>query len=127
MANISELVAKYIAIRDKKAEIVADQKGVLDRINHALSRIEASMLEAMQGLGVESMRTPSGTAYQSTRTSAKVEDREAFLTFVRENEAWAFLESRANKTAVEEFLTEHQELPPGITITKKLTVGIRRS
>lgn len=126
-ANINELVEKYITIRDTKAQIVADQKVAMDRINNALKRIEERLLDEMNKLGTESMRTTAGTCYRTITTSAKVEDREAFIAFVRDNNAWEFLDSRANKTAVSEFLDEHKELPPGVSVARVATVNIRRS
>jgi len=125
--NINTLVEKYIAIRDTKSQIAAEPKAVMDRISNAMKKIEERLLDEMNTLGTESMRTPSGTCYKSITTSAKVEDREAFMDFVRGNNAWDFIESRANKTAVSAFLEEHQELPPGVSVTRASAVNIRRS
>ena len=125
--NIDTLVADYIKIRDMKAQIVAEQKQVTDRISKVLKKIEGQLMDAMTELGTESMRTPSGTCYRVIQTSAKVEDRDQYLEFVKANGAWAFLESRANKTAVEEYLEANGELPPGITVTRFATVNVRRT
>jgi hypothetical protein len=38
-----------------------------------------------------------------------------------------FLESKANKTAVAAYMEANGELPPGVNVSRKLTVGVRRS
>jgi hypothetical protein len=125
--SVDTLVEKYVKIRDKKAEIAAEQKKVMERINGALKKLEAAMMQEMQTAGAESIRTAAGTCYVSTKTTAKVQDREAFLDFVRENGAWDFIESRANPKAVEEYVGEHEELPPGVTTTRYSSVNVRRA
>ena len=77
--------------------------------------------------GQESAKTEHGTAYKATRMSTKVSDRDAFLNFVRENEAWEFLESRANKTAVTAYMEENEDVPPGVDVSRISTINIRRS
>jgi hypothetical protein len=125
--NTHDLIDRYIAIRDKKEEIAAEQKAVMARINNALSKIEKLLMEQLEEAGSESIRTPAGTCYRSIRTSVRVEDRDQFLDYVRENEAWDLLESRAAKKDVETFLEEHQDLPPGISVRRDAVVNIRRS
>lgn len=123
--NIEQLVARYVAIRDKKAQIAAERKETDDRINAAMRNIEAHILEQMNTLGTESMRTTAGTCYKSIKTSAIVDDRDSFIAFAVEHPE--FLESRANKTAVEAYLEESGELPPGVRVNRSVTVNVRRS
>lgn len=123
--NIEQLVARYVAIRDKKAQIAAERKETDDRINTAMRNIEARILEQMNTLGIESMRTTSGTCYKSIKTSAIVDDRDSFIAFAVEHPE--FLESRANKTAVEAYLENSGELPPGVRVNRSITVNVRRS
>lgn len=125
--QIAELIAKYVKIRDAKAEKEAAHKEELKRYNNALFKIEQALLKEFNETGQDSAKTPAGTAYRSTRTSAKVSDRDAFLAFVRDSDGWDFLENRVNKTAVEAFIEEHDELPPGVDVTRVVTINIRRS
>jgi hypothetical protein len=125
--QLDELIAKYIKIRDAKAEQEAAHKEHLKRYTNALNKIEQLLLKEFNETGQESAKTASGTAYRSTRTSAKVADRDTFLAFVRDNDGWDFLESRVNKTAVEAYIEEHDELPPGVDVSRAVTINIRRS
>lgn len=125
--QLADLVKKYLRIRDAKDELVAAHKKELARYTNAMTKIEQMLLSEFNETGQESAKTPFGTAYRSVKTSARVADRDSFFDFVRSNEAWDFLESRANKTAVQEYMDEHDELPPGVDVSRITTINIRRS
>lgn len=122
-----EIVQLYIALRDRRATRKAkyDADDADDKAKQ--EKLEGIMLHRMQESGSESIRTQFGTAFKSTRTSATVADRDMFLQFVRENEAWEMLESRVNKTAVEQYRAANDEIPPGVNVRTEVTVNFRRS
>jgi len=125
--KMSDLVAKYIELRDKKSEFKAAYDAKVGKIDEVLDQIENKLLEVFESTGMDSVKTEAGTAYKSTRTSASVGDREAFMEFVRTNDEWPLLEIRASKTAVEEYRAAHDDLPPGINWREERVVNIRRS
>ena len=127
MANVETIVAAYIQGRDQKAELKAKQAEEMKRFDEALDKLEGMALAALQQAGAESLRTSAGTVYQSTRTSATVADKSAFMDYVKDNSAYDLLDVRANKTAVEDFLSQHQDTPPGVVIRREVTVGFRRA
>jgi hypothetical protein len=69
---IDQIVEKYIALRDKKAQFKAEYEAKVAEIEAALDRIEKHLLEKMQEQGLKSLPTPMGTAYIQHRTSASV-------------------------------------------------------
>ena len=127
MVNVETIVAAYIQVRDQKAELKAKQAEEMKRFDEALDKLEGMALAALQQAGAESLRTSAGTVYQSTRTSATVADKSAFMDYVKDNGAYDLLDVRANKTAVEDFLSQHQDTPPGVVIRREVTVGFRRA
>lgn len=127
MANVETIVAAYIQVRDQKAELKAKQAEEMKRFDEALDKLEGMALAALQQAGAESLRTSAGTVYQSTRTSATVADKSAFMDYVKDTGAYDLLDVRANKTAVEDFLSQHQDTPPGVVIRREVTVGFRRA
>jgi hypothetical protein len=124
---VLQLVERYIKLRDAKAEIARVAKEKAARIDTVQKRIEAALLAQFNQLGLDNVKTAAGTAYKSTRTSATVADRDAMLEWVIANENWNFIESRVNKTAVEEFRNEHNDLPPGINWSEEIVINVRRS
>lgn len=125
--NVNDLVAAYVKARDKEAAIKAELDAKLNPVKELREKIEARLLKLMGDMGMESIRTESGTAYKSVRTSCTVADWDRFFDFVQAEEAWHMLEHRASKDAVKQYRTETEEIPPGLNWSETLVVNFRRS
>lgn len=124
--NNEQLVKLYIGLRDRRSErkraYETDDEG--DKAKQ--EKIEGILLRRFQDDGIESVRTASGTAYKTVRTSASVADADLFFSFVVKNDLWDLLEKRCSKTVVEQYKAEHQELPPGVNYSETVCVNVRR-
>ena len=125
--NVEAIVGAYIKVRDEVAQIKASHKAQLEPYVQALDKLEAQMLQVLSDAGVESMKTSVGTAYRSERTSVTVADKSAFMGYIESNKAFDLLDVRANKTAVEGFMAENQDVPPGVNIRREVAVNFRRA
>lgn len=125
--KLDEAVAMYIKLRDKKAEIRKEMIAKTEKIDANLKKIEASVLKAFHASGQTKAGTSAGTVFIKDRISDKVIDREAFLKFVRDNDQFDFVESRVSKSALDEFIEETGDLPPGITRSIEQTINVRRT
>lgn len=125
--KMSDLVALYVRLRDKKAELKAEYESKIDKIDGNLDKIEAKLLQIFEESGMDSVKTEAGTAYKSTRVSVTTGDKDAFMEFVRTNDEWPLLEVRPSKSAVEQYREQHDDLPPGINWRAEQVVNIRRS
>lgn len=125
--DLGSLVEKYIQLRDKKKIIQDGVKEKLAKIDSVLEKIEGLLLATFTEMGVESIKSPAGTAYTSRRSSATVADWDASFGWIRETENWSMLERRVNKSAVEAYKTETGELPPGVAWNEEITVNVRRT
>jgi hypothetical protein len=124
--NIRDVIAKYVELRDRKEALVKKQREEVAKITSVMDKIEQALFGVMSETGTDSVKTPAGTAFFTTRTSATVDDRDMFFDFVREHEAWDMLESRCAKSAVEQYLETEGELPPGVTRRVEKVVSIHR-
>lgn len=124
--SVDDIVTKYIALRDKRDAIMREAKEKAAKIDEKLDKIEGHVLSLLDTLGTKSVSTEAGTAYVSERTSATVADWDFALDFIKKNEAWHMLEKRVNKTAVDEYRAEHNDLPPGINYRVVRALNIRR-
>lgn len=124
--DMKDLVDQYIRLRDKKAEITAKAKQECSKLDAVIDKLEAALLASFEEMGLESIRTAEGTAYKATRTSATVADWDATLDWIKANEMWNMLDKRVNKTAVQEFRDENDDLPPGVSWREEITVNVRR-
>lgn len=125
--SAADIVTRYIALRDKKAEFKAEYDKKVEAVEKALERCEAYILNMLDEIGGESIKTAAGTAYVSTRTSATAADWDMVLGFIREGGHWGMLEKRVSKAFVEAYKAEHNDLPPGVNWRAERTVNIRRN
>lgn len=126
--KLSEAVALYIRLREKKAEIKAKYDAEAAPVVEKLDKLEAKLLQVFQATGTESVKTEFGTAYTSVRTSATVADREVFMAHIKANDDWGLLEVRPAKAAIEQYKDANEgEIPPGINWREERIVNVRRA
>lgn len=102
--NVSTAVLKYIKLRDKlgvarKAfetfETLA--KNAQDVINQYL------IAKSDEEGGIQNFNTPFGTAYRKTKISYRVQDWDAYINWMSNNDMLHCVEKRPAKTAVQEY------------------------
>lgn len=127
--NINDLTARYIALRQKKAEISLAAKTDIDRLDAGMDRLEVLMLAWLRLAGVESARTPSGTPYLTKKTGATVSDREAFMRFVGGDfeHRMAFLTNAVSKETVATYMEQNEGVPPpGVNWYSEAAVNFKK-
>jgi hypothetical protein len=123
--KLDELVQKYKRLRDIKALYDKENKEKTAKVKEAMQKIENIILQHFEATGQSSSKTLYGTPYISLRESYSVGDREAYMDWVRDNEAWEFLESRVSKSAVDAYKEDTGELPPGINYSAERKINVR--
>jgi hypothetical protein len=124
--KISEAVKLYVKLRDEAAELKREYQEKADKVKVKMDQIEAALMQAMDATGIESVKVESGTAYITTQTSATVADRETFLNYCREKNEWSLIDVRASKSAIAQYKTANDDLPPGINWRAERVVNFRR-
>lgn len=126
--KMSEAITRYIELRDNKAALKKLHAAELrEKFTDEMEKIEKMFLRAFEKTGQTNAKVKGvGTAYMKARVTDKVEDRTAFLGWVLETGKLEFLESRVSKSALDEYVEEHEDLPPGVKRTIDQTVNIQR-
>jgi hypothetical protein len=126
--NMEELVQTYIKIREKKSQLKTDYELEAAKFSQVQDKIEALLLHKFEEMGVDSVKTPAGTAYSSVRSNASLADWDSFRAFCAQQEdPYEYIERRVSKTAVEQYRAAHDDLPPGINWSETRVVNFRRS
>jgi hypothetical protein len=126
MSKVDAVVEKYIQLRDKVKALKEQHKEELKPYVDGMTKLEGHMLGMMQAQGVQNMKTKHGTAYISTTTKPKVENWIDFFEYATSHGYGELIEHRASKSAVDEFLEDKGELPPGISITTEINCRFKR-
>jgi hypothetical protein len=121
-------VDQFIKIRDKIREMETAHKEQLRPLREALDQLNTMLVGHLTEVGVDSMSIKNiGTVYKARKVSCTLGDAGAFRTYVVENQAWDLADWRANKTAVEDYVRDHQgETPPGVNVNTAIVAGVRR-
>ena len=123
---LDRLVRVYLKIRNTRSELRARYEEQDAELKQQLEMIEATIMQHMQRAGIQSVNTGAGTAYISTDSRATIADWSAFSKWVLKNKAIDFLEQRVKKAAVEEYLQDTNELPPGVQFVRQHVVRVRK-
>ena len=121
------LLKLFIALRDRRAQRKADYQLDDSVDKDKQGNIEVEFLRRFNDRGIDNVSARGvGTAYRSTRISARVADWDSLLNFIKEDNAWEMLEHRVSKVAVEQFRAEHDDLPPGVNWDETQVINFRR-
>lgn len=124
--SVDDVVAKYVELRDLKAEIEGEAKERTDKIRVQMGRLEGWLKDKADEMGVTSFKTAKGTAFVTTTDYAQVGDWDTVMKFIKDNEAFHMLEHRVSKNAVRDYMKTHGAVPPGVNYGTKIGVNVRR-
>ena len=124
--TVDKVVAKYIGYRNEKESLESDTKAKVKIIKENMAKLEAWLKEKADKDGVDSFKTSSGTAFLTTTDFARVEDWDATLGFIKENDAYDLLEKRVSKTAVRGYIEANKAVPSGINYGTRIDVNVRK-
>jgi len=126
--TVDDYVAQYVKLRDYVKAQSDEFEERIKPYKGAMELIEAQLGEKMRDNGVESFKTPSGTAYKTQTLSVKTADKDAFVRYCIGEEAWGLVDFRPAKSGVEEFMAANNDTPPpGVDIALVTNVRVRRS
>lgn len=127
--DFSELTRKYLALRDRRAEVVDRHKQELAKYDQVLGDLENIFLEQLNDAGQQSFATDSATVYKGVHTSVKVADKEAFKEElnrrIKEGDDWSLLDMRPSKSLVSAMYDAGEEVP-GVNISRTQYVRVNR-
>jgi len=125
--SVDKLVSVYIKMRDERDRLKRDMEIQIENIEGQMKVINAELLDICKEAGVDSFRTPYGTAYRTIKSRYWTNDWESFHTFMKENEAMELLERRIHQSNMKQFLEENPDThPAGLQVEKEYAITIRR-
>jgi hypothetical protein len=123
-----QLARVYIRIRDAKAAATAAYEKEDQAFKAKMKLIENVLLGYLNDGNMESVKTQSGTFYKQEDILPRAEDWGTFYEWIKENDAFDFLEKRIKKTEVKTYMEAHDnETPPGVAVMREYVVRVRRN
>lgn len=123
---------------EQAAERLVEVRAEIDALDRAHKEAKAALQERLTLLenwftakaqedGLETVKTPLGTAYWSTHNTATVASREELFEHCKRTGEWDLLEARASKTAVKAFIEGHGAPPPGVNFSSARVFNFRKA
>lgn len=124
--NADDAISTYVTLRDALRDFQKEVKEKEERFKMELDRIEMWLRDLADKLGVESIRSESGTAYKVLKESYKIADFELFTAYILETGNLQLLEKRVAKNAAREVHRELGDVPPGLDYLTEIAVNVKR-
>lgn len=100
--DINQIVKQYRDYRDLLSEKRKEFESLETALKEKMYELETQMLELSGQLGVDSFKTPSGTAFKTTKTYARLsegpESSERRIKWMVENNDFGLITSHVNKS-----------------------------
>jgi uncharacterized protein YqeY len=126
--SVDKLVAVYIKMRDKRAELLREYEGADGEVKSQMETVESKLLELCKEIGADKLGSKHGTVMRTVKTRYWTSDWESMHRFILENKMPELLERRISQLTMKQLLEENPDLmPQGMNIDSKYSVTIRRS
>jgi len=124
--SIGDAVSVFVSLRDDLREWQKQQKEEEQRRKEEMEEIEVYLLKKAEELGVDSFKTPFGTAYKSLKEHYRIGDWPAFVEYVKQTNNFQLFEKRVAKLSAKE-IHQNEGLPAGLEYTSEYTMGVNRA
>jgi len=126
--SVDKLVAVYIKMRDKRAELLRDYEEADSTVKTQMELVETKLLDTCKEIGVDRLGSKHGTVMRTVKTRYWTSDWESMHKFVLEHKMPQLLERRIAQLNMKQLLEENPDLTPmGLNTDSKYSVTIRRT
>lgn len=122
-----KVIAAYVALRDQRSALKQDYEDADDKLKEKMARLEGWLKVQMMNLGTDQLAAHNvGTAYREISRKYSADDWTSVWRFIAENERFDMLQKRLGEGALDTYLKETGELPPGISVHQEYVIKVRR-
>ena len=124
---LSELVAHYRELQQRKKDLAETHKIETDPLTQAIAKAQQDILAALAAQGQTSAKTEGGHAIMVQKHSFSVEDPAAFRAWLAENpEGVNLMTNSVSKEALECWINDGKQLPPGVKNSSMISLRVNK-
>jgi len=126
--DTAKLVSAYIRIRDARSDLKRKFDDEDAALKEKIDIIENALLDLAKEHGLDSMKTPYGTASRVVRTRYWAPDWDSFKDFLKEqgDDGFDLVERRIHQGNFKEFLENHPDVAPPVNSDSRYSIVVRR-
>lgn len=122
-----DLIKRYLELRAIKERLEDEHKAKVAKVRGLMEEIEQRLATHFAESGTDNISVRGvGKAFRTTATSVKAADKPLFEHWLMEHDAWALADIRPAKTAVVQYLDDHGEPPPGVSVNRIHKVSVHK-
>lgn len=126
--SVDRLVAAYIKMRDKRAELLREYEEADGTVKAQMEAVESKLLDLCKEIGADTLGSKHGKVMRTVKTRYWTSDWESMHKFILEHKMPELLERRISQTTMKQLLEENPDLmPPGLNTDSRYAVTIRRA
>ena len=121
------VMKRRFELEEQIAMIAGRHKAELEPLLEEQKLCELFIKDSMNTAGEQQIKMADGSmAYFISKDSVKVEDFDATIAFIQEHGSWHLLNHAVNKTAVKEYIDQHNMPPPGVVYSSYRDLAWRK-
>jgi hypothetical protein len=135
-----ELILQYRRVKAKIESMTAKYEESVKPYKDVLVMLKEELKRILDAAGADSCKTEYGTAYKSVKTNVKMGDKPAFIWHVLMQAPGMHeadlnhikelieitMDVKPNKTYVDDFISETNELPTGVQVSRYIDINVRK-
>lgn len=122
-----QVIAAFVLIRDQRSQLKQVYEAADDKLKEKAEKLKAWLNAQMNAIGTTQLKGSEGTAYRELKRRFNGSDWGLIWAYIKENDRFDMLQKRLGEKALNDFLEETGELPPGVSVHQEYDVVIRRS
>lgn len=120
------LIKAYIKIRTARKLLDEQFKSEDAELARQQDMISEKLADLCDMAGVESLKTPFGSATRGIKTRYWTSDWGSMYDFIKEHDAMHLLEQRVHQTNMKTFLDNHPDVHPvGLNVDRRYVITVR--
>lgn len=124
--NVGDAVKYFVLQRDRLRAWTKKMEEEEAKRKQVLTEIEMWLLEQSNKLGVDSFKTPSGTAYKQIKEHYRIGNWDDFVSYVKRTNNFQLFEKRVAKLAAKEIHNTTKEIPAGLDYSSEYVMHVLR-
>lgn len=123
----ASLVEEFVQFRDARTDLKKQFDINDSRLKEYMEQREIKLLQMLEALDAQSLKTPFGTAYTQIKSRYSCADWPNYWQYMKDHDRMDLVEKRPAQAALAKIQEDGGELPPGVNVFSERTVTVRRS
>ena len=121
-----KLIRAFLRLKAKRKQLEDQFKLEDGDLAQQQELIQEKLADLCDSIGVDSLKTPYGSASKTIKTRYWTQDWGSMYEFIKDHDAIHLLEQRIHQTNIKKFLEDHpEEYPIGLNMDSRYVVNVR--